>query len=70
MKTRDGCINFAIRYPFWRLPWPLTSVLDSNVIHHRKHKFCLENGFDIVAHLFLLKLHLDLSTFTEQKEDA
>ena len=30
--------------------------LDSNVIRHKAHKFYLENGFDIVAHHFLLKL--------------
>jgi GNAT superfamily N-acetyltransferase len=29
--------------------------LDSNVIRHKAHKFYLENGFDIVAHHFLLK---------------
>ncbi|RYY01327.1 MAG: GNAT family N-acetyltransferase [Gammaproteobacteria bacterium] len=30
--------------------------LDSNVVRHKAHKFYLENGFDIVAHHFLLKL--------------
>jgi GNAT superfamily N-acetyltransferase len=30
--------------------------LDSNVIRHKAHKFYLENGFDIVAHHFLIKL--------------
>lgn len=30
--------------------------LDSNVVRHKAHKFYLKNGFDIVAHHFLLKL--------------
>lgn len=30
--------------------------LDSNVVRHKAHKFYLENGFDIVAHHFLLRL--------------
>lgn len=30
--------------------------LDSNVVRHKAHKFYLANGFDIVAHHFLLKL--------------
>jgi len=31
--------------------------LDSNVIRHKAHKFYLANGFDIVAHHFLLRLN-------------